>query len=106
VFVAGPSGARAGLELAGGILILCGPTGPLLADCQAGGLIVPLFEPIGPHVGRGRLGGRLTSPRIGHAGFDRPRQDDAISYQEAILILQPWLPEELAAIPWPWDDRA
>ena len=57
--VAGSSGHRAGLRQSGGVLAIFGATGRLAADRQAGGWLFAARGRLGPHPGRGRVGGRL-----------------------------------------------
>ena len=59
VVVAGDAGPRAGLKQSGGVLVLLGDVERLAGDRQSGGILVARANRLGPHSGRGRLGGRF-----------------------------------------------
>ena len=69
LLITGSAGPRAGLCQSGGTLAILGEVGRLASDRQAGGLLLSHGGPIGPHPGRGRLGGRLIQD-VGSARLD------------------------------------
>ena len=60
ILVRGGAGPRAGLMQAGGSLVVLGAVGRLAGERQSGGILVVPDDRVGPHAGRGRLGGRLV----------------------------------------------
>lgn len=95
ILVEGPSGHRAGLNRRDGWLILRGPTGRLLAERQSGGNLVLLDGPVGPHPGRGMIGGRLLGPAALPAPFAAQDQETADAMRAAIGPMLPWLSGDL-----------
>ena len=59
VVAADDVGPRAGLNQSGGDLILLRRAGPLAGERQSGGRLFVVPSLLGPHAGRGRLGGEM-----------------------------------------------
>jgi glutamate synthase domain-containing protein 3 len=70
ILVKGNAGHRAGLMQAGGSLIVLGDVGRLAGDRQGGGLLVAHRGRVGPHAGKGRVGGQLIEVST-HGPHDR-----------------------------------
>jgi glutamate synthase domain-containing protein 3 len=86
VLVVGGAGNRAGLEMVGGTLAVRGPVGRLAGDRQSGGRILLLGQPIGPHAGHGRSGGRSACDS--NADCDRLSDDDRAHLASLRALLQ------------------
>lgn len=84
--VAGPVGHRAGLAQAGGTLALLGPVGRLAGERQSGGRAFVVPGRIGPHAGRGRVGGRWIELAAG--GGLAP--EDRAAWLEVTGLVSAW----------------
>lgn len=60
ILVRGNTGHRAGLMQSGGAIVLLAEVGRLAGERQSGGILVVNTGRLGPHSGRGRMGGRLV----------------------------------------------
>jgi glutamate synthase domain-containing protein 3 len=74
IVVRGDAGHRPGLMQSGGSLVVLGTLGRLAGERQSGGLLVARRGRLGPHAGRGRLGGRVI---LLEPGQDLPTADPA-----------------------------
>jgi glutamate synthase domain-containing protein 3 len=91
VVVRGAAGHRAGLQMGGGTLVILGPAGRLGGERQTGGRLFGYADRLGPHAGRGRLGGRLVLLDPEDDGLSRAEPADALAFRQALAGLEPWL---------------
>lgn len=88
ILVLGPAEHRAGLLQAGGTLVVLGGLGRLANEGQSGGTFVMGEGHAGPHLGRGRRGGRRVE--IGLGGWVAP--DDRATIEALCRSCGNWLP--------------
>ena len=91
--IAGSAGHRAGLRQSGGSLVVVGTCGRLAADRQSGGRFFVDRRTLGPHDGRGRVGGRL----IDLAESATLEGEDASAWREVSELTKPWLGPDVAS---------
>jgi methylamine---glutamate N-methyltransferase subunit B len=82
--VAGSTGHRAGLRQSGGTLALLGSVGRLAGDRQSGGILFARASSLGPHFGRGRVGGQFLA-------LEDPASLDSFEGRAWVEFASPWL---------------